>query len=81
MGVYKEACLQELERDMGGCVSRSPKKRVYVDSNNYDPMDTLAPLRIPTGFLEDTPENRANAALACCVQLTRRIVELEKRTQ
>jgi len=56
---------------------------IYIDETNYDPMDTLAPLiqmgNFPKGTVADTPENRANAALACCAQLTRQILTLTKR--
>ena len=46
-------------------------------------MDTLAPIihmgNFPNGEVTDTPENRANAALACCVQLTRQLRALQNR--
>ena len=56
------------------------EKRIYIDVNNWDPMDTLAPLLgdLPHDLVPDTPENRLKAALACCVQLTRRLSAVEK---
>ena len=46
-------------------------------------MDTLAPIihmgNFPKGDVSDTHENRANAALACCVQLARQIRTLQNR--
>ena len=56
---------------------------IYIDETNYDPMDTLAPIiqmgNFPKGVVADTPENRTNAALACCAQLTHQIRELKHR--
>lgn len=63
---------------MGNCALTS-KDSIWIDKDNWDPMDTLAPLTLPKGFVKDTPEKRANAALACCVQLTNRVQELEKK--
>lgn len=63
---------------MGNCFFTS-KERIWIDKDNWDPMDTLAPLTLPKGFEEDTPANRADAALACCVQLTNRVKELEAK--
>ena len=56
------------------------EKRIYIDVNNFDPMDTLAPLLgdLPHDQVPDTSENRVKAALACCVQLTRRLTKVEK---
>ena len=59
----------------------SIEKKIYIDVNNWDPMDTLAPLLddLPHDQeVPDTPENRLNAALACCVQLTKRLSKVEK---
>lgn len=42
-------------------------------------MDTLAPLTLPKGFVQDNVANRTDAALACCVQLANRVKELEKK--
>ena len=52
---------------------------IYIDQYNYDPLDTIAPLRLPQGNVSDTTENRANAALACIVALTRQVIELRNR--
>jgi len=60
-------------------MSSLQRERIYIDQDNWDPMDTLAPLTLPKGFVEDNAANRANAALACCVQLSNRVKELEKR--
>lgn len=56
------------------------EKKIYIDVNNWDPMDTLAPLLgdLPHEQVPDTPANRLKAALACCVQLTRRLSVVEK---
>jgi phosphoribosylcarboxyaminoimidazole (NCAIR) mutase len=59
------------------------ESNLYIDEKNYDPMDTLAPIiqmdNFPKGTVADTPENRANAALACCAQLTRQLRALKNR--
>ena len=59
------------------------ESNLYINEKNYDPMDTLAPIiqmdNFPKGNVADTPENRANAALACCVQLTRQLRALQNR--
>ena len=57
--------------------------KVFIDDTNTDIWDTLNPIitnaTFPKGFVDDTPINRANAALACCAQLTRQLRELKKR--
>jgi hypothetical protein len=64
-------------------MSSLKKSKLFIDETNYDPMDTLAPIihmgNFPKGDVSDTPENRANAALACCVQLARQIRTLQNR--
>ena len=64
-------------------MSSLKKPKLFIDEKNYDPMDTLAPIinmgNFPNGNVSDTPENRANAALACCVQLARQIRTLKNR--
>jgi|SaaInlV_150m_DNA_4_1039716.scaffolds.fasta_scaffold14462_1 hypothetical protein len=59
------------------------ESNLFIDETNYDPMDTLAPILqkedFPKGFVADTPQNRANAALACCAQLMRQLRTLKKR--
>ena len=63
---------------MGNCFLTS-QDSIYIDKDNWDPMDTLAPLTLPSGFVDDNTANRANAALACCVQLSNRVKELEAK--
>ena len=64
-------------------MSSLKKSKLFIDETNYDPMDTLAPIihmgNFPNGEVPDTPQNRANAALACCVQLTRQLRALRNR--
>ncbi len=57
----------------------SLREQIYIDQGNWDPMDTLAPLTLPKGFVQDNVANRTDAALACCVQLANRVKELEKK--
>ncbi len=62
-------------------VGENPEEgpRILVSFTGVDPLNTIAPIMrdIHEGMVPDTPENRLNAALACIVQLTRRIVKLE----
>jgi len=52
---------------------------IKVDRNNWDPMDTLTLLALPEGRVPDDALGRANAALACCEALTRRVRALENQ--
>ena len=51
------------------------KKTIFIDKNNYDVFDTLNPIAdsLPSGKVEDTQENRINAALACVYSLARQL--------
>lgn len=53
--------------------------KILVSFDDGDPMNTIAPFMhsIKTGMVDDTPENRLNAAFACIVQLTKRLLKLE----
>ena len=55
--------------------------RILVDINNYDVFDTLNPIvnSLPKGMVEDTLENRVNAALACIFSLARQLRETQNK--
>lgn len=60
------------------------ERRIYIDVNNWDPRDvgdylTVLLGDLPHVLVPDTPENRLKAALACCVQLTRRLSVVEEK--
>ena len=57
----------------------APTKKIFVDKNNYDVFDTLNPIAksLPSGMVEDTQENRINAALACIYSLARQLRNTE----
>jgi len=48
-------------------------RTIFIDKTNYDVFDTLNPISLPSGMVQDTPENRANAALACVYSLARQL--------
>tara|TARA_B100000795_G_scaffold31747_1_gene21010 strand:- start:1017 stop:1244 length:228 start_codon:yes stop_codon:yes gene_type:complete len=45
---------------------------IYIDANNWDPMDTLAPLLgdLPHDQVPDTPENRLKVGMLCTTDQT-----------
>ena len=59
------------------------ESNLFINWHFNDPKDTLAPILekedFPKGYVADTPQNRANAALACCAQLVRKLRTLQKR--
>lgn len=61
---------------------------LYINVDNYDPMDSLAVFRdkvpnIETNKVhqafENTPQNREQMLIAVCIQLTQRVNELERK--
>ena len=57
------------------------QQKIFIDANNYDVFDTLnGPFiaSLPSDSVPDTPENRANAALAVCYQLAVQVRQLRR---
>ena len=54
--------------------------QIYINRDNIDINDTIRPLlnTISTGMVDDTPENRANAALVCISSLYRQLGQLKE---
>tara|TARA_Y100000817_G_scaffold307766_1_gene294598 strand:- start:1832 stop:2065 length:234 start_codon:yes stop_codon:yes gene_type:complete len=61
------------------------KTDIWIDADNYDIMDTMAPLLngndLKKGTVPDTPENRTDAALACIVSLYRQLGDLRAKVR